>query len=70
MTLYFCISIIKACRKKQKESKLKFNLEKIKVAQLDNLQLINGGNGAIIAEVVDDKTMTQSNKRMTVTYYF
>jgi hypothetical protein len=54
--------------KKQKENKSKFNLEKMKVAQLDNLQLINGGNSAIIAEVGDDKTITQSNKMMTVTY--
>lgn len=54
--------------KKLKENKSKFNLEKMKVAQLDNLQLINGGNSAIIAEVGDDKTITQSNKMMTVTY--
>ncbi|MBG6063680.1 hypothetical protein IWX83_003496 [Flavobacterium sp. CG_9.1] len=54
--------------KKQKENKSKFNLEKMKVAQLDNLHLINGGDSAIIANGGDDKTITQSNKTMTITF--
>ena len=54
--------------KKQKENKSKFSLEKMKVAQLDNLHLINGGNSAIFLELGDDKTITQSNKTMTVTF--
>lgn len=31
--------------KKQKETKSKFDLQKMRVAQLDNLHLINGGDG-------------------------
>lgn len=48
--------------RKQKETKSKFNLEKIKVAKLDNLHLINGGHSGIIANAGDDKTITQTNK--------
>ena len=40
----------------------------MKVAQLDNLHLINGGNSAIFLELGDDKTITQSNTTMTVTF--
>ena len=54
--------------KKLKETKSKFNLEKMKVAQLDNLHLINGGDSAIIANTGDDKTITNSNKTTTVSY--
>ncbi|MGL5112109.1 MAG: hypothetical protein ACRC6O_05665 [Flavobacterium sp.] len=54
--------------KKQKETKSKFDLEKMKVAQLDNLHLINGGNSAIIANGRDDKTITQTNKTISATY--
>ena len=54
--------------KKQKENKSKFNLEKMKVAQLDNLHLIFGGDSAIIANGGDDKTITDSNKTITTTY--
>lgn len=54
--------------KKQKETKSKFDLEKMRVAQLDNLHLINGGDSAIIANGGDDKTITQSNKTISATY--
>lgn len=54
--------------KKQKENKSKFNLEKMKVSQLDNLHLINGGDSAIIANGGDDKTITDSNKTITTTF--
>ncbi|MEM8522754.1 hypothetical protein [Flavobacterium sp. PL12] len=54
--------------KKQKVSKSKFNLEKMKVAQLDNIHLVNGGGTAIILNGGDDKTITQTNKTMTETF--
>lgn len=55
-------------KKKQKENKSKFNLEKMKVSQLDNLHLINGGDSAIIANGGGDKTITDSNKTITTTF--
>jgi hypothetical protein len=39
--------------KKQKETKSKFDLEKMKVAQLDNLHLINGGYGYGFDDPID-----------------
>jgi len=54
--------------KKQKETQSKFNLEKMKLAQLDNLHLINGGDSAIILNGGDDKTITQTNKTISATY--
>lgn len=54
--------------KKQKVSKSKFNLEKMKVAQLDNIHLVNAGGTAIILNGGDDKTITQTNKTMTETF--
>ncbi|MBP4142540.1 hypothetical protein J3S90_12080 [Flavobacterium sp. P4023] len=43
----------------------KFNLEKMKVAKLENLHLVNGGNNALAFDG-DVATVTQSKKAETV----
>lgn len=43
----------------------KFNLEKMKVAKLENLHLVNGGNNALAFDG-DVATVTQSKKDETV----
>lgn len=55
--------------KKQTKTQSKFNLEKMKLAQLDNLHLINGGVSAIDVQGGDDRTITQGHKTiLTLTF--
>ena len=51
--------------KKQKENKSKFSLEKMKVAKLENLHLVNGGDN-VLGFDGDVATVTQSKKDETV----
>jgi hypothetical protein len=44
--------------KKQVKKPSKFNLEKMKVAQLDNLHLVNGGDGSKLGG--DPETVTNT----------
>ncbi|MFY8110928.1 MAG: hypothetical protein ACOVKP_02870 [Flavobacterium sp.] len=44
--------------KKQAKTTSKFNLEKMKVAQLDNLHLVNGGDGSKLGG--DPETVTNT----------
>ena len=61
--------------KNQAKTTSKFNLEKMRVAQLDNLDIVNGGsglsiisgNGLSIVNGVDDKTLTDSDHTITET---
>ncbi|QZK88980.1 hypothetical protein K5V07_00130 [Flavobacterium sp. CHNK8] len=48
--------------KKQKETKSKFDLQKMSVAQLDNLHLINGGDNNISVNGDDPLTITDKDK--------
>jgi hypothetical protein len=55
--------------KKQVQTKSKFNLEKMRVAQLHNLHLINGGASTIDVQGGDDGTITQGHKTVfTLTF--
>lgn len=45
-------------KKKQKETKSKFDLQKMRVAQLDNLHLINGGGSYDFDKGDDPGTIT------------
>lgn len=48
--------------KKQKETKSKFDLQKMRVAQLDNLHLINGGGSYGFDKGDDPGTVTDKDK--------